>query len=73
MNVVTVKEVAELLKVKPATVYAWAEQGLIPSFKANGARRFVEEDILRWVIDCVKSSDGYTNITGKRPRKGGLN
>jgi len=72
VTVITVKEVAEILRVKSATVYAWAEQGRIPTFKANGARRFIKEDIMAWVKDCVASSDRYNSDTGRRPKKGGI-
>ena len=44
-KLLTVKEVSEMLCAKPATVYAWAEQGMIPHLKLNGLLRFLEDDI----------------------------
>ena len=35
MKILTVKQVSELLQAKQSTVYAWAEQRLMPSFKIN--------------------------------------
>lgn len=58
----TVKEVAQMLKAKPSTVYGWAEQGIIPSFKLNGLLRFLEDDILAWIEACRKPAEG-TNVS----------
>jgi excisionase family DNA binding protein len=72
MNLLTVKEVAALLKIKTSTVYAWAEQRVIPSYKINGALRFSEEDIKAWLDACKLPAEEYNAFTGKRPRKGGI-
>jgi excisionase family DNA binding protein len=32
-EVLTVQEVAEMLKITPATVYAWCRAGKLPAFK----------------------------------------
>ncbi len=69
MNLLTVKDVAQLLKVKSATVYAWAEQRKIPCYKLNGALRFQEEDILTWVSTCKQSAEAYNSHAGRRPRR----
>jgi excisionase family DNA binding protein len=72
MNILTVKDIAKLLKASPSTVYSWAEQGLIPSFKLNGLLRFSEDDITAWLKDCQKAPvGGYNTPAGRRPRKGG--
>jgi excisionase family DNA binding protein len=44
MRLLTVKEVADLVKAKPSTIYQWAAQGIIASFKLNGLLRFEESD-----------------------------
>ncbi|HDZ87289.1 MAG TPA: DNA-binding protein [Nitrospirae bacterium] len=69
MNLLTVKEIARILKIKLSTVYAWAEQGTIPCFKINGALRFDHDEIDRWLASCKRRS--YNEVTGKRPGKGG--
>jgi excisionase family DNA binding protein len=46
-----VRELAELLKVKPRTVYAWAEnekKSGIPVERAGGLLRFRLDRILEW-------------------------
>jgi excisionase family DNA binding protein len=48
-------EVAQWLRVRPSTLYAWAASGKIPSAKLNGTVRFVRTDIQRWLND--RSSD----------------
>ncbi len=74
MQIYDVKKTAELLSVKPSTLYQWAELGQIPSIRLNGALRFDLEDIVKWVQSCKRGSDSeYTMIarTAQRPQKGG--
>jgi len=69
MKLLTVKDIASILNAKPSTIYAWAEQGLMPSFKLNGLLRFDESEFRQWLESCKKQS--YTCDAGRRPRKGG--
>ena len=48
----TVKELATQLHIKPATLYAWAAGGEIPCVKLHGLVRFRLEDIERWIDSC---------------------
>ncbi len=48
----TVKEVAQCLSIKVKTVYSWAEQGKLPSYKVCGALRFCKADIETFVESC---------------------
>jgi excisionase family DNA binding protein len=45
----TIKELAEQLRIKPATLYSWAAQGKIPCRKIHGLVRFDQHDIDRWL------------------------
>jgi excisionase family DNA binding protein len=45
----TIKDLAEQLRIKPATLYAWASQGKIPCRKIHGLVRFDQHDIDRWL------------------------
>lgn len=65
MRLLTVKEVATIIKARPSTIYQWAEQGLIPSFKINGLLRFSEEEILQWIKRCQND----TKICYNGPRR----
>ena len=58
MQIVNIEELSEFLKVKPKTLYQWAELGQIPSVKLNGALRFDLEDIKKWVESHCKKSVG---------------
>lgn len=72
MKILTVKQVAELIQAKQSTVYAWAEQGIIPFFKLNGLLRFSEEKILSWIQSCQTSPQKcYKNSSDRGPRKEG--
>lgn len=48
-KIMTIKEVAEYLKIKEATAYALAAKGEIPGFKVGGSWRFDREDIEQWI------------------------
>ena len=44
----TLKEVAELLKVKPRTIYAWVSDRRIPFERKGGLLRFRLDAIVDW-------------------------
>lgn len=73
MKLIGIKEVAEILNVKPSTLYQWAELGQIPCFKLNGSLRFDVEDIMSWVKSCKKEVASSYNpfVQARGPRKGG--
>jgi excisionase family DNA binding protein len=45
----TIKELAEQLRIRPSTLYSWAAQGKIPCRKIHGLVRFDQKDIDRWL------------------------
>lgn len=45
----TVKELAQQLHIKPATLYAWAAQEKIPCLKIHGLLRFDRHTIHEWL------------------------
>lgn len=49
MNLVTIKELSEFLKVKSSTLYSWVHSGTIPFIKLNGLLRFDMDEITKWV------------------------
>ena len=61
MKLVGVKEISELLGIKPSTIYQWAELGQIPCYKLNGSLRFDMEDIMKWIKSCKKESESSYN------------
>lgn len=49
--ILTLPEVAVLLKVAEKTVYTMAQKGQIPAFKVRGQWRFKNDDIDAWIDD----------------------
>lgn len=71
MNILNVKEVADLLRVKEKTLYQWAELGQIPHLKMNGSLRFDLDDIEGWIKDCKRQPEsGYNPGAKLEARKG---
>ena len=48
-NLFTIKEVAKILNIHPQTASDWAREGIIPSYKINGLRRFKPSEIEDWI------------------------
>ena len=54
-EILTLPEVAQLLKVAEKTVYTMAQKGQLPAFKVGGQWRFQRIDIDQW-IELQKAS-----------------
>lgn len=54
-EILTLKEVAEYLKLAEKTAYRLAAEGKLPGFKVGGSWRFKRGDIERW-IEVKKST-----------------
>ncbi len=48
-EILTLKEVAEYLKLAEKTAYRLAAEGKLPGFKVGGSWRFKREDVLIWI------------------------
>ncbi|MFN8702694.1 MAG: methylation-associated defense system helix-turn-helix domain-containing protein MAD1 [Rhodospirillales bacterium] len=48
-EILTLPEVAQLLKVAEKTVYTMSQKGQLPAFKVRGQWRFKRVDIDRWI------------------------
>lgn len=48
-EILTLPEVAQLLKVAEKTVYSMAQKGQLPAFKVGGQWRFKRVDIDLWI------------------------
>ena len=48
-DILTLKEVAEYLKLAEKTAYRLAAEGKLPGFKVGGSWRFKQEDIQNWI------------------------
>jgi excisionase family DNA binding protein len=50
-EILTVKEISELLRVHPTTVYKLLRGGRIPSFRVGSDWRFRKDQIERWITE----------------------
>ena len=48
-KLLTVEEIAEILGVKPSTIYQWTHQGFIPHVKLGNLVRFKESTVNKWL------------------------
>jgi excisionase family DNA binding protein len=60
-EVLTVKEVCDLLRVHPTTLYKLAKQGKIPSFRVGTDWRFRKDAVLRWMVEVDGRSAGESS------------
>jgi excisionase family DNA binding protein len=56
-EILTLKEVADLLRVAEKTVYTMAQRKDLPAFKVRGQWRFRRDDIDRWIDQQTQQSD----------------
>ena len=47
-DIMTIEEVAKYLKLKPQTIYNWAQNGKIPAVKLGKEWRFKKSVIDKW-------------------------
>lgn len=48
-EILTLPEIAQLLKVAEKTVYTMAQKGELPAFKVRGQWRFKRADLDQWI------------------------
>ncbi|MCP5405184.1 MAG: helix-turn-helix domain-containing protein [Pseudomonadaceae bacterium] len=58
-EILTIREVAEYLKLAEKTVYRLVAEGKIPGFKVGGAWRFRKAEIDRWI--AKQESQNYAD------------
>ncbi len=59
-EILTIKEVADFLKVTERTIYRHAASKRIPAFKVGGTWRFSRADIDRWIRQqATQTQEGY--------------
>jgi excisionase family DNA binding protein len=56
-SVMNVEEVADYLRVAPATIYRLAQQGKIPGAKVGRSWRFSKDMIDRWLAEQSKLTE----------------
>ncbi len=63
-DLLTVKEVAEVLRVSPLTIKRWGKRGKLPAIRINsrGDRRYKKEAVL-WLLGITQKSTSDSSIT----------
>lgn len=55
-EIMTLKDVADYLKLAEKTAYRLAADGKLPGFKVGGSWRFKREDILIWIEEKKRNN-----------------
>ena len=55
-DILTVKELADYLKIAEKTAYRFASEGKVPGFKVGSAWRFRKSEIDRWIAEQIGPS-----------------
>ena len=58
-KLLTIDQVSALLQVKESTIYSWTHTRKIPFVKVNGALRFKERAISKWIDSQVEEPKEY--------------
>ena len=57
-EILTFKEVCDLLKIKPSRLYYLTSANKIPFYKLDGSLRFVKQEVLEWFKRFRKRKGG---------------
>lgn len=57
-EMMTIEQVAKYLKLKPQTVYKWAQEGQIPGAKIGKEWRFRKRILDEWIDTAIALSKG---------------
>ncbi len=68
-DIMTLEEVAKYLKMKPQTIYLWAQKGKIPAAKLGKEWRFRKSIIDEWFNQHF--SDNFQHFIKKNSNKKG--
>ncbi len=61
-EIMNVEDVAKYLKLKPQTVYKWAQEGQIPGTKLGKEWRFRRRILDEWIDTSISLSKGGFNL-----------
>jgi len=66
-EILTIREVAALLKIGEKTTYTMAQSGELPGFKVRGQWRFRRSDIDAWIHERVEKQGGRGDALAPDP------
>lgn len=63
-DLLTVREVAEILRVSPLTIKRWGKRGKLPAIRINsrGDRRYKKEAVL-WLLGITQKTISGSDVT----------
>lgn len=63
-DLLTVKEVAKILRVSPLTIKRWGKRGKLPAIRINsrGDRRYKKEAVL-WLLGATSKTNSESDST----------
>lgn len=56
-DILTIREVAQYLKLNEKTAYRLAAEGKLPGFKVGGSWRFRRAEVDKWIDDKINNKD----------------
>jgi excisionase family DNA binding protein len=56
-DILTIRKVADYLKVTERTLYRLVQDGKLPAFKVGNSWRFRREDLERWISEQSRGTD----------------
>jgi excisionase family DNA binding protein len=68
-DIMTLEEVARYLKVKPQTVYKWAQESHIPGTKLSKEWRFRKSILDEWIDTSILQSKGGFDLLLRASQK----
>jgi excisionase family DNA binding protein len=71
-DIMTLEEVAAYLRLKPQTIYTWAQEKKIPAAKLGKEWRFKRSIIDEWFLQHIdkKFADVLNTLKEKQPKRG---
>lgn len=69
-EILTLKEVADFLKVTERTIYRLAAAKQIPAFKVGGSWRFSQSDIAEWIKQQAVGDEAAQKTLGAKQKTG---
>jgi excisionase family DNA binding protein len=67
LEIMTVKEVAVFLKMKPVTIYKLAKEGRIPAFRVASFWRFKKDLIDKWLNEESRKNLSKSEDLSSKP------
>jgi excisionase family DNA binding protein len=68
-QLLSARELAEILGFSASTVVDWAEAGRLPAFKVGGRLRFRESEVLAWLETKRAGQEEKLSTTPRKPAR----